>query len=642
LALQSFQTEYWPDSLPGKQVIRTVEAAQELERILTGQPKVVFDLETSGLTWFRSAEAVGAAFAAWLDGQLRCWYIPFRHQVRGAQIPEEIAVSMIGRILRSVGLVIGHNIKFDEHFSRREGWGIGDRYDTMIAGALYNENCPLELETRAERHLGLENTRHWKQSVHAEIAGLAKASRMNKTPYLDRYGYSEVPINLLGLYACHDVWFTGALYDFFEKRNVSSTYSRIWPTEMELTRILCDMECHGLLVDVDYIKDLRSRLLDVQAGYSVRLRQFLGNEFRPGADADVRALLYDRYKLDVVRLTPKGDPSVESEVLQYYSNRIPILQVLRAWREAEKLATTYTDSILKRIDADGICHPDFQQVGTITGRMSCRAPNFQNQPVDNKKRAKVNGGLDPWSIRRAFIVPNSLVRLFFDYSQVELRMLAFYTRDPIMVDVYLRDGDIHERTQMEVASVLRTEVLRRRAKIINFGLSYCLTPQGLARQSGMSEPDARAFYAAFESRYSGIGQFRSWFWNDIRSRQGQWFANLWGRRRRVPRIVSHNKRDRRRAERQAIGTLIQGQAAELTKESLVRVDRLIRERNFPAKLCNVVHDDIQIDCDPKILTELVPQVKAEMERYPEFDPIPIKVDGDYSTTSWSQKLPLPM
>ena len=107
-------------------------------------------------------------------------------------------------------------------------------------------------------------------------------------------------------------------------------------------------------------------------------------------------------------------------------------------------------------------------------------------------------------------------------------------------------------------------------------------------------------------------------------------------------IVSKDNRERRRAERQAIGTLIQGQAAELTKESLVRIDRLIRERNFPAKICNVVHDDIQIDCDPEVLNELVPPVKAEMERYPEFHPIPIQVDGEYSITSWSQKQPLPL
>jgi DNA polymerase-1 len=278
--------------------------------------------------------------------------------------------------------------------------------------------------------------------------------------------------------------------------------------------------------------------------------------------------------------------------------------------------------------------------------MACKSPNFQNQPTDDKDRAKAHGGQDPWSIRRAFIVrrPNGQVwpRLYFDYSQVELRVLAYYTRDPIMVDVYLNDGDIHERTQQEVAAVLRAEVERRRAKIVNFGLSYCLTAKGLSRQSGMSLEDAKAFFGAFESRYKGIVKFRKWFWNDIRAREGHWFQNLWGRRRRLPRISSMDKWQRLRAERQAIGTLIQGQAAELTKESLVRVDRLIREKNLPAQLCNVVHDDIQIDCDPRCLCELAPAVKFEMERYPEFHPIPIRVDAEYSITSWSQKQRLPV
>lgn len=629
-------------------VVRTVEGARTLENILSRQSKLVFDVETSGLAWYRDARAIGAAFGAWIEGELRCWYLPFRHQVRGSQVPEDIAVPMVGRILRSAGLVIAHNIKFDEHFAHKESWVIGRRYDTMIASALFNENVPLRLEDRAVRHLEIDDAFTWNKRVHSEVARLARTSRINKTPYLERFGYSEVPINLLGLYACHDVFFAGRLYDHYERHSVSRTYARIWPTEMELTRILGDMERHGLLIDIPYVKDLRNRLIETRDKYEARLRQFFGKDFRPGSDAEVRDLLFNHYKLDQegAKRTNKGDLAVDADVLRLHSYRIPELRVLLDWREVDKLATTYTDSILKRIDEWGICHPDFQQVGTITGRMACKTPNFQNQPVDDKDRAKAHGGQDPWSIRRAFIVRRKngrpVPRLYFDYSQVELRVLAFYTRDPIMVDVYLTGGDIHQRTQREVSDVLGADVGRRRAKIVNFGLSYCLTPQGLHRQSGMSLEEAREFFAAFESRYAGIVTFREWFWNEVRARRGHWFSNLWGRRRRVPRIASDDKWERLRAQRQAIGTLIQGQAAELTKESLVRVDRLIREKGLPAKLCNVVHDDIQIDCEPEALCELVPPVKAEMERYPEFHPIPIKVDGEYSVTSWSKKEPLPM
>lgn len=165
---------------------------------------------------------------------------------------------------------------------------------------------------------------------------------------------------------------------------------------------------------------------------------------------------------------------------------------------------------------------------------------------------------------------------------------------------------------------------------------------GLARQAKMNMDDAEAFLQAFEHRYAGIPLFRERFWAEIRGRPGHWFANLWGRRRRLPLISSYKGSERRRAERQAIGTLIQGQAAELTKESLVRVDRFIKERGLPVKLCNVVHDDIQMDCPAEHLVEVCAGVKAEMERYPEFYPIPIKVDGDYSTTHWAQKVSLPL
>jgi DNA polymerase I-like protein with 3'-5' exonuclease and polymerase domains len=886
-----------------------------MERELVGQSHLVFDLETSGLAWYRDAKAVGAAFATWdQDGYPRCWYIPFRHRTGERQVPIDFVLSSVRYLLSRAGLVIGHNLKFDEHFSHKEGWFIENRYDTMVAGALFNENVPLKLETRVERHLGIKDTMKWNQLVQAEIFSLARNCGLKKTEYLDLYGYSEVPINLLGIYACHDVLYTAFLYDFFERRHrVSSTYTRVWPTEMELIRVLGDMERHGLLVDRGYVESLRDALSIARNGFALELAKELGKTFRPGSDHDVSDLLYKKYHFPVIKRTKKYQPSVDKEVLLYFSNRLPILRELQSWRDVDKLLNTYTTSILKRTDTNDICHTDFQQVGTNTGRMASRSPNFQNFPTDDSDRKKQFGGVDPWSIRRAFIARGPKhPRLFFDYSQVELRMLAYFTRDPIMHDVFLSDGDIHDRTQKEVGVVLRKEVERRKAKVVNFGLciaegqkvlthcglvpiekvtidhlvwdgldwvshsgivcrgtkevitydgitatsehevylengqraaigvaasgmetsriaiggngevpvrffasnggdtdaigwepkeacevyssemsdmwasevgfgdecswgssaelflsaweifrstcedigsalrcygttllseyacfitslqrawhksfvslertfysmgfeyvsgqrfsgfgfrsdrqrwplftrefeasnevrkfekldgcqtrrvarvydilnagsrrrftvegkivsnSYCLTAMGLARQAQMSLQDAERFLAAFEARYAGIPAFRERFWSEIRGRKNHWFQNLWGRRRRLPLIASHDKRLRSRAERQAIGTLIQGQAAELTKESLVRLDRVIKRLGLPVHLCNVVHDDIQMDCPVDALAETCSVVKPEMERYPEFAPIPIKVDGDYTTTSWAEKHKLPL
>jgi DNA polymerase-1 len=273
-----------------------------------------------------------------------------------------------------------------------------------------------------------------------------------------------------------------------------------------------------------------------------------------------------------------------------------------------------------------------------TGRMSSSDPNLQNFSQDNDERALSNsgkslkdGGVDPWSVRRAFIVESPRKpRLIIDYSQIELRVLAYYSKDPIMVDNYLKGGDIHKRTAEEVG------VTRRVAKVINFGLSYCLTAQGMARQVGISVPEAEHFMEKFFKQYAGISSFREYFWDKVRRNNGQ-FSNCFGRTRRVSQINSGKQWERGRAERQAIGTLVQGTAAELTKEALVRIDDWLVAAKIPACLTSTVHDELWIDSDVECVAEVGRNAKRLMEDFPEFDPIPITVSGSYTMTNWAEK-----
>jgi DNA polymerase-1 len=258
-----------------------------------------------------------------------------------------------------------------------------------------------------------------------------------------------------------------------------------------------------------------------------------------------------------------------------------------------------------------------------------------------------DGGYDPWSIRRAFCVrrnENNVVmpRLYYDFSQIELRVLSHYTKDPIMVETYLRNGDIHHRTQVEVGALVGGEPIpRRAAKVINFGLSYCMSAGGLSRQAGIPIDDAERFLNAFFERYARVALYRKAFWAKVRS-HGNQFQNMFGRPRRLPDLSSEIGWQRKRAERQAFGTLIQGTAAELTKISIVRIHQWLKETGLPAKLVSTVHDEIWIDCDTSCLTRVAPQIKRLMEDFPEFHPIPILVDAKYSDTDWSNKKPLPL
>jgi DNA polymerase-1 len=640
--MQLFGVDYYPQELGAMRVIRDPREVESVVRFVSQAPVRVFDTETSGLRWWGPSHAVGVGLGAWdSSGVLRSYYLPFRHRTGEPQLPEDLVVRAVGDVLAvETGLTVGHNLKFDEHMGRQEGWIIRSaRYDTMVGSALYDENHKLALDERAKLHLGIADPCVWDRHVHDEVERLAKARRMTRTAYMDVHAYEEVPINCLGIYCCHDIYHAGMLHKFFEDRGLSAQFARVWRTEMELVRILGNVEARGLPIDAPYLMQLSARLGEFIEVQRRRWVELVGTGVDPSSDDDVRHLVYDVYRMPGYRTTRTGKLSVEADVLEGFRDRVPSLGVLLALRTAEKIRGTYCEGILSRLDSKGYVHPSFWQVGTNTGRLSCSEPNFQNMPTEDPDREKAAGGIDPWSIRRAFVVPDPQhwVRWYFDYSQVELRVLAKYSMDPIMVEVYQTGGDIHERTQREVSGLLGKPIPRRDAKVVNFGLSFCLTAAGLARQTGMSMPDAEAFLGAFFARYGGVSLFRSRLWAQMRAHPQCVVTNLWGRPRRLPMLRSRDKGEQRRAERQAIGSLIQGTAAELTKESMVRIDRLERS-GYPIRMVNTVHDEIQIDIDVRYTAEMVTRVKREMEDYhAEMDPIPIIAEADYAVDNWASK-----
>lgn len=652
MPVQTSAISHWPAGEENKRIITDGEAFERMLRHLHAGPSLTVDYETSGLAWYAHARSCGVALATWERDSGKVWnyYVPYRHETGEPQLEFERVAPAIGKLLADESLVkVCHNIKFEDHFSRIEGWHLGGlRYCTMIAGHLYNENLLLGLEDRAETILGHKGAKHWDHQLQLEVLKLAKAHRMGIRDYKWRYGYSQTPINLCGTYACYDTQFTTELFLFYERWGLSRRYPRLWPTEMALAEVLCDMEQEGLPLDIEYLETLRDSLGGVKAGLEDQIRGLLGADmFNLGSDDELRHYLTKKARLPLWKKTRKNQYSVDKEVLDHFKDRSPALKLLLDWREADKLENTYTTSLLTKADAHGVIHPEFQQVGTNTGRLACREPNFQNQPVDDDDRAKAHsgkkvkeGGVDPWSIRRAFCVrkegARTIPRLFFDYSQIELRTMAFYSQDATMVNVYLTGGDIHDEVSKEVGCDRRT------AKAINFGLNYCLTSMGLSRQAGLTEDEAEAFMKRFFERFPGVPQFRDRLWASMRSTPDCSFQNLFGRHRRIPLLRSSESWEQGRAERQAIGSLIQGTAAELTKESIVRVSRFLKENKLPAKLVNTVHDEIQLDCDPECLVVVVQGCKRLMEAYPEFNPIPVVVDGEYSVASWADKQPLPL
>ena len=662
------QTFFWsPTALsgqdPDKQTVTTLQAFVVMLQELLDAREIAFDFETTGLDWHTRSQACGIALACRAGKQRnRCWYVPFRHNTGEAQLQLEQIGPALGELLASPRAKVAHNIKFDEHFAKREGWVVdGPRYDTMIAARLYDENYPATLKGRAARDLGLADATASEQELEWWVVEGSKNHGMGLNEYRSLVGYSEVPILVCGHYACCDVDFTLRLQDFYEKQGVSTRYARIWSTEMDLTRVLHEMEENGLPIDVPYVEALQRRVREDKQQIEQELNlQLFGQPLNLASDSDLRTYLTQVLKVPLQKLTKAGREemsrarrkpgavpdledklAVDGEVLEGFATEWPVLNRILAWREADKVDTTYTGSILERLDSKNLLHGDFQQVGTNTGRLSCRRPNLQNFSQDDPVRAAQEGGIDPYSVRRAFVVRGEkLPRLFFDYSQIELRVIAFYTRDPVMLDAYQKGEDIHSRTAKEVWGS-DDKQYRKKAKVVNFGISFGLSETGFSRQAKIPLDEATKFMGIFFQKYKGIPEFKDRFYQYCRNNHCR-FANLFGRPRYIPDLSSGRDYQRGRAERQAVGSLIQGTAAELTKESLVRIWKWAKETRLPIMLCSTVHDELWVDCPAEHLVEVSVACKRLMEDFPEFAPVPIVVAGEYTTTHWGQKKPLPL
>ncbi len=638
---------------PRKILVTTGDQFEQMMRYLQAHPVRIFDHETSGLAWWQHSESCGLGLGC-IDGRgptPMSWYVPYRHNTGEPQLDlETIRPAFKNLFADSYATWIAHNFQFDEHMNRKEGWYIaGKRYCTMMAARLMDENRPVALKYRAENDLGRIDAKEWEGKLNAEIARLCKQRGMGKKAYLALKGYSEVPIDLAGFYGCHDVDFAGSLYQLYEAWGLSSHFARVWNTEMELLEVLCDMEEWGMPIDQEYLGRLGETL-------GVRMKQLedeaarlLGSHvFDMGTDERVREFLYKTLRLPWIKYTEKGSKlSVDSEVLTHFKDVHPLIPLIMEYREASKIKSTWTDSIIDKLDAYGILHGQLNSGGTNTGRMSSKGPNLQNFAHDSDDRAMAHsgkkiedGGIDPWSIRRAFTMRPGMERGSFDYSQIELRVIAYYSRDPVMVETFQSGGDIHRRTQKEIGAMIGdgSPIPRRPAKVVNFGISYGLTEKGLARQGGISQENADLFYGIFRQRYSRVFKYQEWFWYNTRF-HGCQFTNFYGRPRRVPDLMAHEAWKCRRAQRQAFATLIQGSAAEVMKETLVRLHKWIKASGCGARLASVVHDDAWIDFPAGTIQRWIPEVKSIMENYPVLDPIPVVVDTQYSpaNTTWCDK-----
>jgi len=385
--------------------------------------------------------------------------------------------------------------------------------------------------------------------------------------------------------------------------------------DLPLVPVLLRMEESGVRIDAALLRAQSSRLAVQIDDLAERIYASTGHRFNINSPKQLGDVLFN--KMDLPRPTKQGKGKVIStavDVLEDLAQHHEVPAIVLEYRQLQKLKGTYLDALPQLADAAGRIHTTFNQVGTATGRLSSINPNLQNIPV----RTAVGR-----EIRAAFIAAEGNLLMSADYSQIELRLMAHFSQDPLLLDAYRTGKDIHTLTAAEVFEVdpeTMDKETRARAKAVNFGIVYGISPFGLAQQLGIDQKTAKAYIERYFDRYKGVAAFIEATLDQVR--RDQFVKTAFGRIRPIPDIQSRNPNQRGFAERTAINTPLQGTAADLIKIAMLRIDAEMQRRKLRSLMTLQVHDELLFDVLPEEAEEMQQLVKTEMESAAEFS-VPI-------------------
>ncbi len=406
----------------------------------------------------------------------------------------------------------------------------------------------------------------------------------------------------------------GPLTEQIAARGGAALYEDV---ELPLVRVLAKMEHAGIGIDAEYLAglgdDLRVRLEQCERD----IHEAAGGPFNVNSTLQLREVLYDRLELPVLKKTPKGAPSTDASVLAKLVDAHPVVAHLLEYREMEKLRSTYVDGFLPLIGPDGRIHARFNQTAAATGRLSSEAPNLQNIPVRSEEGR---------TIRRAFVPRPGWRFVAADYSQIELRILAHMSEDGGLLDAFAGDADVHRATAARVFGVAPAEVspeMRRRAKVINFGLLYGMEAYGLAQRLEITREEAREHMDAYFARFPSVKAFMEGIVASARS--SGYTTTLLGRRRYLPELMSTNFRDRQMGERMALNAPIQGSAADVIKKAMVELDERLEAAGAATAMLVQVHDELVFEAPDDEVDDALEVIRQVMEGVVELK-VPLRVD----------------
>lgn len=551
------------------QLVDSEEGIEKLVNQLLSFPHIVFDTETTSTDVY-SAELVGVSLCVKAH---EAWYLPMPEQKEVCQRRLALLKPLLEDEKR---LKIGQNLKFDIAMLQQYGVSVdGPLFDTMLAHYLIEPELRHNMDYLAEAYLNY---------LTIPIEDLIGRGRAQKT-------MREVPVDRVVEYAAEDADITFQLYQKLQPLLKENGAEKLfYDIEMPLVPVLAQMEANGVKIDNVGLQQISDEFGKEIQNIENQIYESAGMQFNIASPRQLGEVLFEKLQIDAkAKKTKTGQYATGEEVLQKLVDKHPIVKQILEYRSFTKLKSTYLDALPALINPrDGLIHTSYNQAVTATGRLSSNNPNLQNIPVRTEKGRE---------IRRAFVPRSDEYTLMAaDYSQIELRIIAHLSGDPIMVEDFRQGHDIHAATAAKVFHVPLEEVTkqqRSRAKAVNFGIIYGMSAFGLAERMELSRHEAADIIKNYFEEYAGIKEYMD---RSIALAKERGYAEtILGRRRYLRDINGSNSVVRGFAERNAINAPIQGSSADMIKIAMIGIHQEMKKLQMKSKMILQVHDELVFD-----------------------------------------------
>ncbi len=598
--------------------------------------RFAFDTETSRLS-ATEADLVGFSLAV-APGE--ACYVPVGHHSGGTDLfgegdrPPQLAVAeavtLMKPLLEDASILkIGQNIKYDILVMKRYGVAVAPFDDTLLLSySLDGGRGQHGMDILSERHLGHTCLSFSKVIEHAPGAKKAEKS------------FAGVPIDKATEYAAEDADITLRLWMVLKPRLAAEHMATVYETlERPLVPVIVEMEHRGIKVDRDILSRLSSAFAQRTVQLEEEINSLVGHKFNLGSPKQLGELLFDRLKLPGGKKTKSGQWETRANLLDdlaanedLHGDARRLINTMLEWRQMTKLKSTYTDALPTYINPEtGRIHTCYSLASTTTGRLASSEPNLQNIPIRTKEGRE---------IRTAFVADRGMKLVSADYSQIELRVLAHVADIPQLKKAFAEGLDIHAMTASEMFGVPVKDMpgeVRRRAKAINFGIIYGISPFGLANQLSISREEAGEYIKTYFQRFPGIRDYM-----DATKKQAHAHGHvetIFGRRVHYPEINTKNPSMRGFLERAAINAPIQGSAADIIRRAMIRMPAALQKAKLAsARMLLQVHDELVFEVAESEAAALIKTARHVMETAAEPAvklTVPIHVDAK-AANNWDE------